>query len=69
MEFAVFVTKFIKRAEITTPTILGALVYIERAKPHLCVAIEEWAMERVFLGAVILASKVIRFRQRFCNGI
>jgi hypothetical protein len=56
--FAAFVTDFIMRAQITTPTLLGALVYVERAKPHLYIALEKWASERVFLGAIILASKV-----------
>jgi hypothetical protein len=56
--FATFVTNVIHRAEVTTPVILAALVYIDRAKPHLHIALEQWALERVFLGALITASKV-----------
>ena len=57
-KFTTFVTNVITRAEITTPTLLASLVYIDRAKPHLHIALEEWALERVFLGAIIVASKV-----------
>lgn len=57
-KFTTFVSNVITRAEITTPTVLAALVYIDRAKPHLQIALEEWALERVFLGAIIVASKV-----------
>lgn len=60
-KFTTFVTKVLTTAEVTTPTVLGALVYIDRAKPHLHIALEEWALERVFLGAVIVASKVSFF--------
>jgi hypothetical protein len=57
-KFTTFVTNVITRAEITTPTLLASLVYIDRAKPHLHIALEEWALERVFLGSIIVASKV-----------
>jgi hypothetical protein len=57
--FTTFVTNVIMRAELTTPVILASLVYIDRAKPHLHIALEEWAHERVFLGAVICASKYL----------
>lgn len=59
VKFTTFVTNVITRAEITTPTLLASLVYIDRAKPHLHIALEEWALERVFLGAVIVASKYL----------
>ncbi|KAG6844002.1 hypothetical protein H0H87_010817 [Tephrocybe sp. NHM501043] len=58
-KFTTFVTNVITRAEVTTPTLLAALVYIDRAKPHLHIALEEWALERVFLGAIIVASKYL----------
>ncbi|KAF9462688.1 hypothetical protein BDZ94DRAFT_1322343 [Collybia nuda] len=58
-KFTTFVNNVITRAEITTPTILASLVYINRAKPHLHIALEEWALERVFLGALIVASKYL----------
>jgi hypothetical protein len=57
--FTTFVSDVITRAEITTPIILASLVYIDRAKPHLHIALEEWAHERVFLGALITASKYL----------
>ncbi|KAF9227584.1 hypothetical protein BS17DRAFT_799836 [Gyrodon lividus] len=57
--FTTFVTNVLTRAEVTIPTILVSLVYIDRAKPHLQIALEEWACERVFLGAVIVASKYL----------
>ncbi|KAG6918828.1 hypothetical protein DXG01_011233 [Tephrocybe rancida] len=59
VKFTTFVTNIITRAEVTTPTLLAALVYIDRAKPHLHIALEEWALERVFLGAIIVASKYL----------
>ena len=57
-KFTTFVTSVITRAEINTATLLATLVYIDRARPHLHIALEEWALERVFLGALIVASKV-----------
>ena len=52
------VNNVITRAEVEMPVILATLVYLNRAKPHLHIALEEWANERVFLGAIIVASKV-----------
>ncbi|KAJ7129928.1 hypothetical protein C8R46DRAFT_1202310 [Mycena filopes] len=57
LKFTTFVTNVLSRAEIPTPTVLTALVYVARARPHLSIALEEWALERVFLGALITASK------------
>jgi hypothetical protein len=57
-KFTTFVSNVLTRAEVTLPTLLVALVYINRAKPHLQIALEEWACERVFLGAIMVASKV-----------
>lgn len=56
--FTVFVTNILFRAEITISVILTTLVYVDRARPHLDIKLEEWACERVFLGAIMLASKV-----------
>ncbi|KAJ7706817.1 hypothetical protein B0H17DRAFT_1192382 [Mycena rosella] len=42
---------------VASPTVLAALVYVARARPHLSIALEEWALERVFLSALIAASK------------
>ncbi|KAJ7165255.1 hypothetical protein C8R46DRAFT_900492 [Mycena filopes] len=55
--FIRFVSTVLFRAEVTTPTVLTALVYIHRAGPHVYIALEEWARERIFLGALIVASK------------
>jgi hypothetical protein len=52
------VNNVVTRAEVEIPVILATLVYLNRAKPHLHIALEEWANERVFLGAIIVASKV-----------
>ena len=38
-------------------TILVTLVYIHRCKPNLSIETEDWAHHRVFLGALIVASK------------
>jgi hypothetical protein len=57
--FTKFVTEVLTRAEVTIPVVLASLVYVDRAKPHLHIALEEWAYERVFLGAVMLASKYL----------
>jgi hypothetical protein len=46
------------------PTLLVTLVYIQRAKFHLHIGLEQWALERVFLGALIVASKVCRLSAR-----
>lgn len=59
--FTTFVNNVLTRAEVSIPTLLVALVYIDRAKPHLQIALEEWACERVFLGALVVASKVRSF--------
>lgn len=56
--FLNFVNNVLTKAEVKVPVVLVALVYIDRAKPHLQIALEQWACERVFLGALILANKV-----------
>ena len=35
-----FFSKVLRRAEVTMSVILGALIYIDRARPHLRIAIE-----------------------------
>lgn len=57
--FTTFVTNVLTRAEVSMPTLLVALAYIDRVKPHLNISLEVWALERVFLGAVIVASKYL----------
>lgn len=56
--FVHFVTNVLTKAEVKVPIVLVALAYMDRAKPHLQIALEQWACERVFLGALILANKV-----------
>ncbi|KAH8099610.1 hypothetical protein BXZ70DRAFT_237894 [Cristinia sonorae] len=58
-KFTKFVTDVITKAEIKVPALLVTLVYIDRAKPHLQIALEQWANERVFLGALIVANKYL----------
>jgi len=56
-EFTEFVSSVLSRSEMKAPVILASLVYIHRAMPHLSIGTEQWACERVFLGALILAAK------------
>ncbi|VDB82878.1 unnamed protein product [Peniophora sp. CBMAI 1063] len=55
--FGDLVRNVLTRAEVEMPVILTTLAYLDRARPHLHIALEEWANERVFLGALIVASK------------
>lgn len=57
-EFVEFVSNVLSRSEVKAPIILVSLVYIHRAMPHLSIGTAQWACERVFLGALILAAKV-----------
>jgi hypothetical protein len=59
IKFAEFVASMLERAEVAMPTLLVSLVYIQRAKHHLHIGLEQWALERVFLGALIVASKYL----------
>ena len=56
-DFVDFVTSVLYTADVTMATILVTLIYIHRSKPHLSIETEDWALHRVFLGALILASK------------
>ena len=56
-EFADFITNVLYTADVKMATILVTLVYIHRSKSHLSIETEDWALHRVFLGALILASK------------
>ncbi|KAF8176018.1 hypothetical protein BJ912DRAFT_1064048 [Pholiota molesta] len=58
-KFTTFVENVLTRAEVTMSTLLATLVYIDRSKPHLHIGLEQWALERVFLGALIVASKYL----------
>lgn len=59
--FTEFAVNVIGRAEVPIAVLLVTLVYIHRSRPHLSVEAEEWALHRVFLGALMLASKVYIF--------
>lgn len=56
--FLIFASNVVRRSEVKVPAMLVTLVYIKRAKEHLFIQSPEWACERVFLGALILANKV-----------
>ena len=55
--FADFIANVLHTADVKMATILVTLVYIHRSKPQLLIETEEWALHRIFLGALILASK------------
>ncbi|KAF6743752.1 hypothetical protein DFP72DRAFT_1098152, partial [Ephemerocybe angulata] len=59
LKFTTLVSTVLTRADITTPTLLTSLLYINRARPYLHIALEEWALERLFLGALITANKYL----------
>ncbi|KAJ7613128.1 hypothetical protein FB45DRAFT_670841, partial [Roridomyces roridus] len=56
-KFTGLVTTVLARSEVPPTTLLTTLVYIARARAHLVVPSDKWALERVFLGALIVASK------------
>ncbi|KAJ7894619.1 hypothetical protein B0H14DRAFT_2431605 [Mycena olivaceomarginata] len=58
-DFIDLVSKVLAQAEVGMPTLLVAVVYVGRAKCHLKIALAQWALERVFLGALIVASKYL----------
>lgn len=55
--FTKFVGRVLETAEVSVTDILVTLVYLRRARAHLSVDTEEWALHRVFLGALLLAHK------------
>ncbi|KAJ7713050.1 hypothetical protein B0H16DRAFT_550007 [Mycena metata] len=55
--FASFVSTVLARSRENIATVLTSLCYISRARSNLCIPSNEWALERVFLGALIVASK------------
>lgn len=56
-EFIKFVGRVLKTTEVSTTDILVTLVYLRRARAHLSIDTQEWALHRVFLGALLLAHK------------
>jgi len=59
-EFITFVERVLDTAEMNITDILVAFIYMRRARAHLSIETEEWALHRVFLGALVLAHKVRR---------
>jgi len=57
--FGSFASNITRRSQPTVPVILVTLVYINRARTHLGIESETWACERVFLGALIVATKYL----------
>lgn len=55
--FKYFVWNFIRNISMGMPILLVTLVYITRAKRYLRIEMEDRAYERVFLGALVVASK------------
>ncbi|KAL4251775.1 hypothetical protein ABKN59_004604 [Abortiporus biennis] len=54
-----FMTRVVYKAEIKISVLLVTLVYIERAKHFLHISTNQWANERVFLGALMTAYKYV----------
>ncbi|TRM64133.1 hypothetical protein BD626DRAFT_536765 [Schizophyllum amplum] len=55
--FSAFASNVIENSGVAMPVLLVALVYIRRARGQLRIDLDEWAYQRVFLGALIAASK------------
>ncbi|KAJ7032914.1 hypothetical protein C8F04DRAFT_1039995 [Mycena alexandri] len=55
--FTSFVSTVLARSHATIATVLTSLGYISRARSYLSISSNEWVLERVFLGALIVASK------------
>ncbi|CAK5266194.1 unnamed protein product [Mycena citricolor] len=56
-EFTPFVRSVLSLAEVRPATVFVALAYVARARRHLAIISPAWALERIFLGALIAASK------------
>jgi hypothetical protein len=63
--FNQFVSNVIRRSRTRTPTILVALLYLKRTKLQLDVPPLDWILHRLFLGALILATKVRHISRSF----
>ncbi|KAI1782890.1 hypothetical protein LXA43DRAFT_851720, partial [Ganoderma leucocontextum] len=59
LEFLKFANDVIRSAHVTTPVILVSIVYVNRVKPRMQIALEQWAYERVILGALVVAQKYL----------
>lgn len=63
--FNQFVSNVIRRSQTRTSTILVALLYLKRAKLYLDVPPLDWILHRLFLGALVLATKVRHISRSF----
>lgn len=57
-KFRQFVDNVIRRAEVAVPMLLITASYIMRSKNFIYISKPDWAFERVFLGALVVATKV-----------
>ncbi|KAJ7743584.1 hypothetical protein B0H16DRAFT_1693433 [Mycena metata] len=60
--FTSFVSTVLARSRENLAAVLTSLCYISRVRSNLCIPRNEYAFERVFLGALIVASKYINDR-------
>ncbi|KAK7024631.1 PHO85 cyclin-1 [Paramarasmius palmivorus] len=51
--------RMIRRARVTYSVVLVALVYLQRARPHLQIASESFLWERLLIGSIVLADKYV----------
>lgn len=58
--FNQFVSNIVRRSRTRISTVLVALLYLRRAKLDMDVPPLDWILHRLFLGALILATKVRR---------
>jgi hypothetical protein len=56
--FKQFVSNVVRRSQTRTSTILVALLYLKRAKVVMEIPPPQWILHRLFMGALILATKV-----------
>ncbi len=53
-----FVAHTLSRAQVSMPVILTAMVYMDRIKTRIHISGHDYMPERLFIGAIIVASKV-----------
>ena len=56
--FVCFVRSVLKMSRCPSSTVFVALVYLDRARMQMRISRGDWACERAFLGALMLANKV-----------
>ena len=63
--FKQFVSNVVRRSQTRTSTVLVALLYLRRAKAHMDIPPVQWVLHRLFVGALILATKVRHISRSF----